>query len=566
MDFDIPSDLINQAQIGFKQSIGLSSFDPNNTTYPSISTVESLISSLDPSPPYLRCKYCQAKLIRGLQSLICIYCGQYHNKDLPPDPISFSSTHGYTWLLQSLNFNGSERVGSLAEVNGGQSPAEDELTLSELLDLKITWREPEKPENSINTTTSEHNSSLNLGSTDFDNFFAKPVSNTTIISDVIEEKSVASKVDQNKIVEGQESSTSDWNAEFQFADTKKESQKPESVDLFKGAEADLSAHMDVAFGQTESLDFKKPDNDSDMFQDDLFVNMSSKTFQQNDQLDSVLQAKDGLSGDRNIKDADEDWFSDGNWQKSSVKNTLNDVSLQDNANDSSTAWFENTNWQKSSTDNTAAVTDSLFDIKPYVNDMIPSKQSDIVNSDKPNLDDTDWFQNTQLATGGSSSTINVMATKDDGDDGFGEWNDFASSTGNQNSVQDFWKESGTEKADYGTSEKMSELNFFQPTVDSKEVDFGNFLQSDMFSGDKNPTDTQTVYDIFSEVPTRSRNANTEARDDAEGSNNDRLTPNATTSPKDDVQMLMSQMHDLSFMLKNELSVPSKPDDIGTSHS
>lgn len=64
----------------------------------------------------------------------------------------------------------------------------------------------------------------------------------------------------------------------------------------------------------------------------------------------------------------------------------------------------------------------------------------------------------------------------------------------------------------------------------------------------------------------SRNANVEAENSAEGPKNDKFSLNATTSPKNDVQMLLSQMHDLSFMLKSELSIPSKPDNNGSSHS
>nr|GEW56587.1 reverse transcriptase [Tanacetum cinerariifolium] len=64
----------------------------------------------------------------------------------------------------------------------------------------------------------------------------------------------------------------------------------------------------------------------------------------------------------------------------------------------------------------------------------------------------------------------------------------------------------------------------------------------------------------------SRTTNVEAENSAEGLKNDEFTLNATTSPKNDVQMLLSQMHNLSFMLKSELSVPSKPDDGGSSHS
>lgn len=492
--------------------------------------------------------------------------------------------------------------------------------------MKISWRDrPEKLNNSSKNETSEHNISINLGNNDFDEFFAKSMSKSASVSDVSEEQPVASKADQNKIVEDdegftsdwnaefqfadtktehekpvpvdqyfsksmskrevvsdvlgkqpgaskadqnkivevEESFTSDWNSEFQFADTKMEHEKPESVDLFKGAETDLSAHMDVSFGQAESFDLKKPNDGSDPFQVDLFANMSSAAFQQNEQLDAVVQSKDGLSGDLNdynlknvdgdwfsdgnwqkssVKDTlndgslvgnpidtstdaavqakdglsgdlndfnitnmDGDWFSDGNWQKSSVKSALNDGSLQDNTNDTSTDWFENASWQKDSTNNNTATVknDNLFDIKPDASDLIQSENLDVDNSDKHHSDATDWFENSQWMVGGSTSTTNNVVSKDD-DDGFGEWNDFTSLTGNKDPFQASWKESSNEKVDFSTSEKMSELDLFQSRVDSSEVDFGSFLQSDIFAGDKNPNDTPGVYDMFSEVSTATR--------------------------------------------------------------
>lgn len=111
MDLDTPTDLINKSQIGFRQLAGLSSFNPNDTSLPSLPTVSASISAVDsPSPSYLRCKFCNGKLLRDLQSLICIYCGEFQKNDVHPHPIAFKSTIAYSWLLQSLNFNGSVRV------------------------------------------------------------------------------------------------------------------------------------------------------------------------------------------------------------------------------------------------------------------------------------------------------------------------------------------------------------------------------------------------------------------------------------------------------------------------
>lgn len=617
MDFDVPTDLINRAQIGFREGAGLSLFDPKDTTLPSLPTVEASISTLDSSPSYLRCKYCKGKLLRGLQSLICIYCGEYQKKDLHPDPISFNSSNGYRWLLQSLNLNGSERVGSLAEgsgMHGGQSPAEDEVTLSKLLDLQISWRDkPKKPENSFDNKTSEHGSSLNVGTADLDNFFTE--SKRAIVSDASEEQPVTSKNDQNKAFGGHENLTlfqnvlpletfvtssidssgdasSGWNAEFLSEDTKMEDENSKSVDPFVGAEADLSVHMDAVFGQMEGLNNTKlndesdtvPSTGKDWIQDDLFANMSSATFQQAEQLESVVQAKDGLSGHLNeisSEGIDGDWFSDDIWQKSSANTAAvaqqadlldlvakhNEGSSQNNLNDSSGEgvsldWFENTNWPKSTANNTTTNKDeNSFDIKPQVdavsspslvNDLIQNdllynassqmsshtERSDFDNSNKHYSDTTDRFQDSQWPFGASSATT-MVASKDD--DAFDEWNDFTSSTGNQGSFPDSWKQSSNENV--AAREKISELNLFPSTTDPQEVDFGNFSQSDLFSGsssNKNPKDTREVYNIFSEVSTASRkNGNGE-----EG------------GKKEDVEMVLSQMHDLSFMLKNELSVPS----------
>ncbi|GFY97558.1 dentin sialophosphoprotein-like protein [Actinidia rufa] len=105
MEFQIPTDLIRQVQISLRNHAGLSSYDPDDPTLPALPSLRQVVTGLDPSPPYLRCKHCQGRLLRGLQSVICVYCGNRQQKDVPPDPIAFKSTFGYQWLLQSLDLD-----------------------------------------------------------------------------------------------------------------------------------------------------------------------------------------------------------------------------------------------------------------------------------------------------------------------------------------------------------------------------------------------------------------------------------------------------------------------------
>lgn len=107
MDFQVPTDLIRQLQHSLRNQAGLSSYDPSDPTLPALPSLRGSVSGFDPSPPYLRCKHCQGRLLRGLQSIICVYCGKRQPKDVTPDPIRFKSTLGYKWLLQSLDLDGS---------------------------------------------------------------------------------------------------------------------------------------------------------------------------------------------------------------------------------------------------------------------------------------------------------------------------------------------------------------------------------------------------------------------------------------------------------------------------
>ncbi|KAL2470056.1 dentin sialophosphoprotein-related [Abeliophyllum distichum] len=104
---EVPHDLIRRIQISTENVDGLSGYDPGDLTRTALPSLSATIASLEPSPPYLRCSHCKGRLLRGLQSFICVYCGNPHQNDVPPDPIFFNSTIGYQWLLQSLQLDGS---------------------------------------------------------------------------------------------------------------------------------------------------------------------------------------------------------------------------------------------------------------------------------------------------------------------------------------------------------------------------------------------------------------------------------------------------------------------------
>ncbi|KAI3708113.1 hypothetical protein L2E82_37181 [Cichorium intybus] len=196
MSLKVPSDLINQSQIGFRQDAGLSSFNPQDPTLNPLPTVRHSISALDSSPSRLECKHCEENLLRGSQSLICIYCGQCQANDQPPEPLLFNSTTGYRWLLQSLNLIPSEMIEPLVEEkrrNKVGTPVEDGRALSEFLDVQIKWpNEVEIPETSYVNKMLDHVSSFTVNTVGSYNFEQRDSG-----SDASEEHAVSSRNDQS---------------------------------------------------------------------------------------------------------------------------------------------------------------------------------------------------------------------------------------------------------------------------------------------------------------------------------------------------------------------------------
>ena len=110
MAFEMPLEQIKQLRILLRKEANLSWYEPEkeeNLALPKLPSVSETIAKLDPSPSYLRCKNCNGRLIRDVESFVCVFCGTNSRKDLPPEPIKFKSTIGYRWLLESLKLDGS---------------------------------------------------------------------------------------------------------------------------------------------------------------------------------------------------------------------------------------------------------------------------------------------------------------------------------------------------------------------------------------------------------------------------------------------------------------------------
>lgn len=118
MPMEISVDLINQLQVSLRKEAKLSSIgDYSDSSMPSLPTSAEAIAELDASASYLRCRNCKGKLLLGIESLICVFCGnQQRTIDNPPDPIKFTSTSAYKWFLSTLNLDGSVKIDPFAQI------------------------------------------------------------------------------------------------------------------------------------------------------------------------------------------------------------------------------------------------------------------------------------------------------------------------------------------------------------------------------------------------------------------------------------------------------------------
>ncbi|MCD7460555.1 hypothetical protein HAX54_043768 [Datura stramonium] len=575
MAFELPSDLIQEAKISTRTEAGLPDYLLDDPSLPAMPSLSATIAALDPSPPYLRCERCQGRLLRGLQSFICIYCGQklHQNPDIAPDPISFKSTVGYQWFLQALRLDGSEKVGAATEknqVNKGSGSPHDEVLLRDFLDLKIRWPTELETDNAItNKKLEQSKSSYSPTGFDLDNFFSFPkrenissaYNEQAVISDNIESaanKTVGSHEDLS-LFENLRSSEpavtsstvqtsndfSGWEADFQGAGSGE--QNVSNIPISSVGSG--GQHAFAAFDTSTSARVSSGNQHEGSKSTDAFV---GSDIDLSAQLDTVFGAAEGPT-DGKLKDvvavspAANDWPAVELWDSANLEASKKggeilsisrpkDAESQNSSNDPSTSidWFQDGTWQTHNA---------------------PVPKHDTANGDHDSFDEWNTFT--------SSASIrdpfeNAPAPKHDttnGDhDSFDEWNIFTTSAPIKDPFGNVLVQSNND------SNNNTELTNFSSNLE--DMDFGSFSQSDPFSGAPGKEvvsaeengNTFEVPTIFSGVDTPSKvGDNTE-----HASEKAAIRAESNPSKNDmDIEGLMLQMHDLSFMLEKNLSIPSK---------
>ncbi|GMI76257.1 hypothetical protein like AT4G20720 [Hibiscus trionum] len=459
MAVEIPTDLITQLQISLRQQANVPSYDPNDPTLPGLPSF--LHSTAD--SPRLRCHHCKAHLLRGSDSLLCIFCGK-RPTETPPPPIKFLSTSGYRWFLHSFNLDGSEIVGESLDGNERDKERRKGSALSDVLGLEIRWNdaEPEGFDSGF-----KKSNPLNLAGLDDDDFLAERTEDSAPVPS--EETSVVKKGNDSAGSNAFEScenlssfgdfqgSVSGWQADFQSADSRVDHGAISSVSFepFASSSKDISSNMDTVLGQGTSLfDGKEKGNQTslesnttDWFQGDLKSNSVS-----GDQ----AQISGNAPGERTA-DVDDDSFDDWNDFKGSTiaedvaqsssdqtagglksmheKGSSADLSTHmdsvfgtgdffqgtsvDNTTSSHTTnWFQDDLWSNS----TPKMVHNAEQSDENVGDKDGGISANINNSSASinKIQDDQWpLSDSKSADGG---------TNDEDDDSFGAWNDFKSSS------------------------------------------------------------------------------------------------------------------------------------------
>ncbi|CAN8311286.1 unnamed protein product [Cochlearia groenlandica] len=647
MATEISSDLINHLKVSLRREANLSSFNPiaGDSSFHSFPTSTEAISELDPSAPYLRCRNCKGKLLRGIESLICVFCGEnQRTRDNPPVPIKFTSTSGYKLFLTSLKLDGSEIVEPLKETNGlsrggGKAPVVNGIALSKFLDLEIQWSARE--EESVNIGLGKN--PLNLGGISVDDYSVEekgdlpqvdPAENKPEEDDFKDPRSLSlfDSVRSQGVVESQQSEKFGL---FDGKETLKNvtSEKHENLSLFAGRDAQdsvsLSEHGNFGFFEEKDAQHsvEKDENLSLFESKDAPEASSSKTnesfgfsegkdaqrnsssredinlglFEAKDGQRNISSNEDGNFGlfegvpssnaglksfDDKVVASSSDWDSD--FQSVSQEKTSHDPFVNSphdfGAHMDSVFGFGNDKPADSSTPHIAEASDwlddDLFGNVSGSKTPINVHDKNVVGGNGSSSMDIDWIGDDLWQTSEKKSIEKThMDDTDDGDD----WNDFASSANSktpndplsqtmespQEETSDRAK--GQEDDIFGTWDSFTSSSVLQtpvqPPMNQVNPSAEQNPEMNLFGANKNHKDLDS-YDVEEQTNSEEVNAmpsvtsSTSKRNsglDGKDQTLDDLVGATTVTPKsksDAAEDLMSQMHDLSFMLETKLSLPS----------
>ncbi|KAI5664200.1 hypothetical protein M9H77_23523 [Catharanthus roseus] len=551
MAYELPEDLIRQVKMATRAEAGLTDYDLTHDLLP-LPSLSEAVAAFDPSPPYLRCKNCNGRLLRGVQSLLCIYCGR--SNDVPPDPISFRDTFAYHWLLGSLHLDGSELVGLTTEKNElsrGQDMPKDAIPLSDFLNLKVVWSTEVKKKETASNKKTEDRSYLSLTGLDLDNFFSGSEMLNT--SGTPEEHS--HKCNHVEAAEVRESITHNDLSFFQNAVPSNSAiHSSESKNGAKTSAKEVATHEDFNLWQNvqpSEIPARTPnDNDAD---GNSFSGWEA-TFQSADPGDHLDKSKtfapfvtSGNQGDGS-KSSDPSSGStvDLSSQLDSVfghREEVKDGSTQTGtaASPSAGDWNDDLwNNLSSKVSQQTGQSDSTFGIT----DAVPQQPQGL-----------DWFEVGE----GQSNNVNAPSNNLASEDVY-EWNDFESLTSvNVSSSENFAIQNQNQLI--STSAKASDFNLFTTDNKFEEMDFGSFSQADPFPSSLSKENALAeMYDIGLEVSSSDRVVDIESDTGPWPAELVRGDVNTAGSQQIDVEKV-SPMHDLSFMLENTLSLPPKSNDL-----
>ncbi|RDX85397.1 hypothetical protein CR513_33416, partial [Mucuna pruriens] len=460
MAFEMPLDQIKQLRMLLRKEANLSWYEPEkeeNLALPKLPSVSETIRKLDPSPPYLRCKNCNARLIRDVQSSVCVFCGTNPLKDLPPEPIKFKSTIGYRWLLESLQLDGSEMVVPVVDENKwnrGRNEPKDEIPLTELLDLEIRW--PSEAERALSSTSDSESfqgkSSLNLAGVNLDSYFDRRESDSDVFEQSMasgkqvgaaldntfhanENLSLFQNVQASEVAAGSTEnrsadSFSSWEANFMSASSGPFHEEAKSADHSKVELDRESGSWKDSVGVKKKDDFNpSASTEHDYFQGDGWRTSNLGVHTQTGKSESTMDlsgtnAAESVNGSRRKLD----WMEDDQHQGSDNKITDTVAIAEDKF--SFDEWNDFTGLAStqdpSSTISSSKTTNQTENFGFSVDFNDTATAEDAKNSSNKGFD---WMQDQWQDNNKTTDTISANEAADS----FDAWNDFTGSANTQHS-------------------------------------------------------------------------------------------------------------------------------------